>query len=140
MKNFLTNKTFCSLDQLRAEIELTHNGEQVWVNSGGKNLDCMFIPGKVQGAEEGQMVENAHLCMPTVIICNPNAMVYEMLVSNLEWPMYYLERGCNVFIWNYRGFGRSEGTPSPSKMFVDADAVLEYLEGVKGCPKIGVHG
>lgn len=35
--------------------------------------------------------------------------------------------GVNVFIFDYRGYGRSEGTPSEKGTYLDAAAALEYL-------------
>ena len=36
--------------------------------------------------------------------------------------------GLNVFIFDYRGYGRSEGSPSERGMYADADAALTYLQ------------
>ena len=35
--------------------------------------------------------------------------------------------GVNVFIFDYRGYGRSEGTPTEKGTYLDATAALEYL-------------
>ena len=35
--------------------------------------------------------------------------------------------GANVFIFDYRGYGRSEGRPSEEGTYVDAEAAVEYL-------------
>ncbi len=35
--------------------------------------------------------------------------------------------GANIFIFDYRGYGRSEGTPSEPGTYLDAEAALEYL-------------
>lgn len=36
--------------------------------------------------------------------------------------------GLNVFIFDYRGYGGSEGSPSERGMYADADAALTYLQ------------
>ena len=35
--------------------------------------------------------------------------------------------GCNVFLQEYRGFGKSEGTPMEDEICEDAECTLEYL-------------
>jgi len=35
--------------------------------------------------------------------------------------------GFSVFAYDYRGYGRSEGTPSESRVYADIDAAYEYL-------------
>jgi hypothetical protein len=37
------------------------------------------------------------------------------------------EAGCNVFIYDYEGFGKSEGPPSGAGCQADAEAALEYV-------------
>ena len=39
------------------------------------------------------------------------------------WLNYYLNFGINVVLWNYRGYGMSTGTPSPSNLRSDAEIV-----------------
>jgi pimeloyl-ACP methyl ester carboxylesterase len=37
------------------------------------------------------------------------------------------EAGCNVFIYDYEGFGKSEGAPSGKACYADAEAALAYV-------------
>ena len=37
------------------------------------------------------------------------------------------EAGCNVFIYDYEGFGKSEGTPSGKACYIDAEAALSFV-------------
>lgn len=54
---------------------------------------------------------------------------------------YFVSKGINVFLWNYRGYGRSTGTPTPNNLIKDADAVYNYVVNVlKVTGKIGVYG
>jgi len=54
---------------------------------------------------------------------------------------YFLEKGVNVFVWNYRGYGRSTGTPTPSNLKSDVVAIHDYLRNViKLTGKLGVYG
>ena len=44
-------------------------------------------------------------------------------------------------IWNYRGYGLSDGTPDPYNIRNDADKIYKYLrEEMKLKGKIGVYG
>lgn len=62
----------------------------------------------------------------TMIFCQPNAGYYEAMLQDVnlkfslilsllksEWIDFYLDNGLNVFLWNYRGFAKSTGTPNP---------------------------
>lgn len=42
-----------------------------------------------------------------------------------------LRSGASVLLYDYRGYGRSEGKPSESGLYKDIDAVLSYLKGEK---------
>jgi fermentation-respiration switch protein FrsA (DUF1100 family) len=35
-----------------------------------------------------------------------------------DWVTFYKSLGCDVLLYNYRGFGRSGGTPSPKVLQV----------------------
>lgn len=72
------------------------------------------------------------IVLPTMIYCSPNAFLYEAFQFENEWIDFYRNLGINLFVWNYRGYGRSEGTPHPSTMFSDAEMIVEYLRGQRG--------
>jgi len=50
--------------------------------------------------------------------------------------------GFTVFIFDYRGYGKSNGTPTEEGTYLDAMAAWNYLREIKGIPaeKIIVHG
>lgn len=64
---------------------------------------------------------------PTMIFCNPNAGFAEFFQYQSDWLDYYVEHGINVIVWNYRGFGMSEGTPDPNKLKEDAELIAAYV-------------
>ena len=35
----------------------------------------------------------------------------------------FLDKGINVIAWNYRGYGRSTGSPTPNNLKLDVEAV-----------------
>jgi len=57
----------------------------------------------------------------------------------LEKINFFHQIGCNVFIFDYRGFGKSLGRASEKGLYIDAQAAWRYLlsRGVKGEDIIG---
>jgi hypothetical protein len=49
---------------------------------------------------------------PVVIICQPNGAVYELSCYDNKVIEFYVQNGVTVVLWNYRGYGRSQGKPS----------------------------
>ena len=39
----------------------------------------------------------------------------------------YSSIGCNIALLEYRGYGRSEGSPSEEGIYMDAQAALDFL-------------
>ena len=81
--------------------------------------------------------------MPTFLLCNPNAMFYQHMVNHPHafYLRFFLNRGINVLIWNYRGYGLSHGSPGPFNIRTDADLLLEHMRDSMGLTgKIGVYG
>jgi len=53
----------------------------------------------------------------------------------------FLDRGMNVFTWNYRGYGKSTGTPTPTNLKTDIEQIVKYLRNdLKLTGKLGVYG
>jgi len=53
----------------------------------------------------------------------------------------FLDRGINVLTWNYRGYGKSTGTPSPDSLKADTQKIIDYLRNeIKITGKIGIYG
>jgi hypothetical protein len=88
-----------------------------------------------------------YLEKPTIIMCNPNALIYQQMVTspNSYWLSFFLKRGCNVMCWNYRNYGNSSRILfkgiNPYNCKLDAERVLDFVVNqmkLKG--KIGVYG
>jgi alpha/beta superfamily hydrolase len=61
--------------------------------------------------------------------------------SHSFYLRFFVEKGINVFIWNYRSYGRSKGTPDPASFKNDIKDVYSYLvTQIKVTGKIGVYG
>lgn len=53
---------------------------------------------------------------------------------------FYTSVGCDVFLFNYRGYGRSGGSASPGTINKDVQEVVEYLREQVGVTRLAVHG
>ena len=78
--------------------------------SGGVSLHGWFVPGPGD---------------KTLVWFHGNAGNISHRVDNLY--SLHTRLGVNIFIFDYRGFGKSEGSPSERGTYLDADAALEYL-------------
>eukprot|EP01022_Parablepharisma_sp_SALTPOND_P028483 TRINITY_DN71038_c0_g1_i1.p1 TRINITY_DN71038_c0_g1~~TRINITY_DN71038_c0_g1_i1.p1 ORF type:complete len:560 (+),score=41.95 TRINITY_DN71038_c0_g1_i1:670-2349(+) len=127
--------------QMRVELELRYGGENVCITSkDGTLLDAMYLKAD---SEEDQDYDSptASELGPIVIICNPNAGYYEYAIEMHDhWIEFYRTNGINILLWNYRGYGRSKGHPTPENILADGEAVLQYLKDIKGSGRIILHG
>ena len=78
--------------------------------SDGVHLNGWFVPGRGD---------------TTLVWLHGNAGNISDRVDNITGVHEAL--GVNVFIFDYRGYGRSEGTPTEKGTYLDAAAALEYL-------------
>jgi hypothetical protein len=96
---------------------------QMWVRRpNGGMIDVIHVPAK--GYNGGG---SEHNNTKAVLYCNPNAGLIEVVAGmsltggnvptvdsdnaqNDSWIDYYIDRGIDVFIFNYAGYGRSYGT------------------------------
>ncbi|MFQ6015976.1 MAG: alpha/beta hydrolase [Anaerolineae bacterium] len=60
----------------------------------------------------------------TLLFCHGNA---GNITHRLENVKGLVDLGLNVFIFDYRGYGRSEGTPSEEGLYLDAVTAYDYL-------------
>jgi len=129
-KAFLWDNTFGTIDQMRLELEARYHSQQIWVTADdGINIDCLWVSCTTD-------LSNA----PTMLMCSPNAGLYEFSYYQSEWVEFYINSGINVFLWNYRGYGRTKGRPNPDRLKKDGEIVLDYLKRIRKVQKIGIHG
>jgi len=75
---------------------------------------------------------------PAVLLLHGNA---GNILARTGLAAGYLERGISVFLLDYRGYGRSEGTPSEAGVYLDAEAALDHVAGLAGGrDRVVVHG
>jgi fermentation-respiration switch protein FrsA (DUF1100 family) len=60
----------------------------------------------------------------TILICHGNV---ENLSTHVMLDLWLIDAGYNLFIFDYRGYGRSEGSPTVQGINRDAEAALETL-------------
>ena len=126
LQRWFFNKSLGTLDYMRSELEVTMKGEQVWVLADdGAKIDCMWFQGSPSKA---------------VLLCGGNGFLYECGVYMSDSFLNYVQMGFSVMMWNYRGYGRTKGWPSPSNLMMDGVKVAEYVFKVKNVPKLVVHG
>ena len=62
----------------------------------------------------------------TLLWCHGNGGNISHRLENLL--LVHNELGLNVFLFDYRGYGRSDGKPSEQGTYLDAEAALRYLD------------
>ena len=60
----------------------------------------------------------------TVIFCHGNA---GNISHRIEKIKFFHDLGCNTFIFDYRGFGKSKGRPYENGLYLDVQGAYDYL-------------
>lgn len=66
---------------------------------------------------------------PALVVSHGNA---GNISHRLELIRQLHRFGCTVFIYDYRGYGRSEGSPSEEGLYLDGAAAFDYLATLDG--------
>lgn len=85
--------------------------EELWLESDGQKAHAWFIPAAAKDA-------------PAVLFCHGNAGNISHRLSTIQ---IIHELGMNLLLFDYRGYGRSEGRPSEQNTYADARAAWDYL-------------
>ena len=67
----------------------------------------------------------------TVLFCHGNA---GNISHRLETAHYLVSLGFNVLLFDYRGYGQSDGSPGEDEMYADGRAAYEWLRNEKHLP------
>ena len=94
-----------------------------WAQLSGLPLEEVWLPVDDAVTVFGWFV-NAGPGKPVLLWCHGNAGNVSHRLENI-WQLY--QRGISVFIFDYRGYGRSTGTPSEAGLYQDALASYDYL-------------
>ncbi len=90
--------------------------EVAFPSTDGTMLWGWFIPAR--------HAESPRQAKGTVIHMHGNA---QNLTAHWQFAEWVPDRGFNLFVFDYRGFGRSEGNPAPKGLFEDAVAAIDYV-------------
>ena len=90
--------------------------ESIWIEQGnGVRIEAWFITGR------GSSVDTPG---PAVVFAHGNG---ELIDDNLELS-WLAQRGTSVLLVEYRGYGRSTGSPSQSALVKDTTAFVQLLK------------
>ncbi len=67
---------------------------------------------------------------PTVLFFHGNA---GNISHRMETITYLRSFDVNIFIFDYRGYGQSDGSPNEERIYADAQAAYDWLREQKGC-------
>lgn len=90
--------------------------EPVTLTSMGNAIYGFFVKGDPDSTINNQV---------TILYCHGNSDNINRYWGRVE---YLWEMGYNVFIFDYQGYGKSEGSPSGEALFSDGDVSLDYLQ------------
>ncbi|CAI5747309.1 unnamed protein product [Peronospora destructor] len=123
-----------TLEMLRADMTVRFKAEQIWIPGyQGHQVDAMLMPPASSGRDA--------VDRPVVILCNPNGGLYEFHHLQMDWVQFYTaDLDCHVLVYNYRGYGRCKGSPSPAMHNLDGLAIVDYLKKVRKIKRVAVHG
>src|SRR5215470_2943727 len=96
--------------------ELGRPFEDVWFKAkDGVQLNGWFFPGDT----------NSSRASLAVLLCHGNA---GNIGHRLDMCKALLDSGVSVFVFDYRGYGRSRGRPSEEGTYLDAQGAYQWLE------------
>ncbi len=131
IRNFFKNELFASIQEAQIELESIYELEEKKLKTkDGNILDYIIIKG-----DNNNDNNNKNL----IIICGPNAQVYQMF-SRSPLIKKYLDKGIDVLCWNYRGYGFSTGKATFDNLKTDIIEIYDEIKKLNIYKKIGVHG
>ena len=102
--------------------------ERNWASLSGLPLEEVWLPVDEFVTVFGWFVD-AGPTKPVLLWCHGNAGNISHRLDNIR-ELY--RRGLSVFIFDYRGYGRSTGSPSEPGMYQDALAWYDYVLNQRG--------
>jgi alpha-beta hydrolase superfamily lysophospholipase len=109
---------------------INKNMADLWMHLNKPLEDTYFY--SLDGIKLNGWYIKANKGMPTVIYCHGQGENISMWQSIAEFLM---KQGYGVFLIDYRGHGRSEGTPSESGLYIDLESAIKYLQEDKNIQK-----
>jgi uncharacterized protein len=91
-----------------------------FASDDGTKLSGWFIP--------ATGYKNPRNAKGTVVHFHGNA---QNMSAHWQFVAWLPQRGFNVFVFDYRGYGASEGKPAPKGVFEDSNSALNYVRSRK---------
>jgi len=105
----------------------------------GMEYEDLYIPTPDRQTLNAWFIRSDDPDAATIMICHGNA-------GNISYRVELLQllsrTGCSLFIFDYRGYGKSSGTPSEKGLYTDTRACYDYLtrERHLAPAKIAIYG
>lgn len=118
---------FPTHDEAGTPADAGHDYEDVWIDSGDHRIHGWFVEQTVRDETRG-----------TVLFFHGNA---GNITHRLETVSFWVSSGFDIFIFDYSGYGKSEGKPGEKQAYEDAEAAWTWLTTERGVPpgEILVH-
>ena len=112
--------------------------ERDWARASGLPLEDVWFQAEDGTKLFGWYVQSS-ASSPVLLWCHGNA---GNIIHRLENLAELYRIGLSVFIFDYRGYGRSEGKPSEEGFYQDALAAYSYLVNTRGVrpERLGLFG
>lgn len=140
---------------MRALLQRTYGAKIFSVKGSNDNfVDCLYI-----NAEEARSIRAARAsgseyqappasATPVhsnklVLFCGPNAGFFETIAQmdyETSWCGYYVSKGIDFVAFNYRGYGRSTGSPTPTALKADSIKVFDHVMKTYRPKTVLIHG
>jgi len=145
--NCFINNAFSSIDQYSILFNRKFNGTiYSFITSDNKQIDYAIITYenldkiyKMKNIDKNIKEKKKYIGSKNLLIfCNPNAMIYQIIIP--EKFLFILEGGCDILLWNYRGYGYSTGYPTFKNAKTDIVELFDYIKKKDQYKKYGVFG
>ena len=136
LKNYFFNNILCSKKFSRISVLLKiNNSKEIKIkNKDNLEIDCFIIYSNKK--EEENKIISSNL----VIICGPNLTPFESFINSWNLDSLYLSNDTDILLWNYRGYGFSEGSANFTNVCQDILCIYDYMTENYNYNKIIVHG
>lgn len=95
--------------------------EQMWIDiGGGKRVEAWYLRGRVLDGDVG----GAGQARPLVVMAHGNA---ELIDDHINRMLNYRDLGVGSLMVEYRGYGRSDGSPGQGAIVDDTAKALELV-------------
>ena len=142
--NCFINKDFLNFEQLSILFHKRFNNKyKFFITSDNQIIDYTIISynklNEVYKNKVKKNIQNEIISKNLIIYCNPNGMIYQLFTPDKFISL--LEGGCDILLWNYRGYGSSTGNPTFKNAKTDALELFDYAKKkYSKYTKYGVYG